>query len=275
MKTVYILGAGASKAVWGFPTMSNFLAESVGLIGAGQGNGERYARLWEYLCQRFGGLDGANLEEVLADLDETLHGLGSTLHPGEAHAAAATALSARAELLQLIAERLLSQVKEHEKADAYDRVLGRFERGDALITLNYDVGIETFVELLKSQNATDKPLVRGHDHTTQLLRGAFLQYEVENPVDWLLNLDLLLKLHGSIDYFRCRNRACSSSRRVSKFSQYQDCSERLCHECGSTLERYIIPPTLRKTFEDCPAMSLLWRVAREALMRAERLVVGA
>ena len=46
-----------------------------------------------------------------------------------------------------------------------------------------------------------------------------------------------------------------------------------CPVCGADMEPVIIPPTLMKSFDRYPKLSLLWRLALQVLRASERLVV--
>ncbi len=91
---------------------------------------------------------------------------------------------------------------------------------------------------------------------------------------------LFLKLHGSLNWFRCGNHSCQASETITFFSNPRHCLEwnagtenATCWQCGSVLNQVIIPPLLRKPITEDPIIRSVWGLAKERLMDASRVIV--
>ncbi|MHB2008159.1 MAG: hypothetical protein ACYCOX_08925, partial [Acidobacteriaceae bacterium] len=90
---------------------------------------------------------------------------------------------------------------------------------------------------------------------------------------------LFLKLHGSLNWFRCGNQRCPSNGLMLSTNPRADSdlntpeTQILCWQCGSDLNPIIIPPLLRKPITDDPIIRSTWGLAKEALSSASRVVV--
>jgi hypothetical protein len=136
-------------------------------------------------------------------------------------------------------------------------VLEGFHQTDTIITLNYDTGIE---------DSDILPVSRG---VNQVFFG-----QVVNPlkVEELRDGDFsLIKLHGSVDYMTCGNPDCPTRSVLYYETQTRDRS--FCPACGSDFQSTIIPPGANKALIRYPALTVLARIAEEALLRCERLVL--
>ena len=253
--TVYIIGAGASHAVCKFPLLAGFLKDCRTDI-------EARADLREYLERRFGGngrdaLD-ANLEDVLADLDNTLFGLGQVWYGSASHPERRQAQIIRSQLLEVI-QKGLSVDDESGESSAevrgnYNRVLGKLTGADTVITFNYDRGLDYCSGM------------RPHEY-------------VMNPdINYLgaeelaaRNEPWLLHLHGSLDFLVCGNVDCPNSWRI--LGPRKSSGARICGTCGADLEIAIVPPSMTKSFQRYPLLSVLARIAKERLVTAKRIVI--
>jgi hypothetical protein len=90
---------------------------------------------------------------------------------------------------------------------------------------------------------------------------------------------LYLKLHGSLNWFRCGNGRCQSSKEITFVSQTQSClslaegiGEFFCYKCGSEMNPIIVPPLLRKPIVEDAAIRSAWGLARMKLESASRVV---
>jgi len=253
--TVYIIGAGASHAVCGFPLLAGFLKDCRTDI-------EARANLHEYLERRFSGnghdaLD-ANLEDVLADLDNTLFGLGQVWYGSASHPERLRAQIIRSQLLEVIQKRL-SVGDESEESSAelrgnYERVLGKLTGADTVITFNYDRSLDYCCGM--------RPLAYVMNPDINYLTPEELAAE-DKP--WLLHL------HGSIDFLTCGNVECPNSWRI--LGRRKSSGTRICGTCGADMEIAIVPPSMTKSFQRYPLLSVLARIAKERLVTAKRIVI--
>ena len=261
MSTVYLIGAGASNAIWELPLLGTFF---------------RYVNwqpedreLEQYLTTRFGTPSSQNLEEVLADIENAAYGLGAMRY-GPYGKPTINALQARPGLLSLIQRTCTfpsERLSDEGFVQEYDRVLGSFhaKRGDRIITLNYDRGIEKYLH--KSEKVAPADLE---------FKMAYLPMSPSSAIPFNGNrfggCEIpLLKLHGSVDYFVCCNPECPSGRPLLVKGYMQTGSG--CSHCGAHLQCLVVPPTLKKSFGEYPRLAFLWRLAEALLTECDRLVV--
>jgi hypothetical protein len=91
---------------------------------------------------------------------------------------------------------------------------------------------------------------------------------------------LFLKLHGSLNWYRCGNRRCPAATDFTFSPDTQKClsvctgiADVPCQQCGSEMNPIIVPPVLRKSIADDPVIRSAWGLARRKLMEASRVVV--
>lgn len=254
MGTVYVIGAGASKEIWDLPVLGKFFKddEVKSLLR------ERHT-LRRYIRLRFGDPSRVNLEHLLADLDNQLLGLGLMWH-GTHSKHNCEALSARTELLTLLKDRF-------EKVDpqidsTYGHVIKTpLGQDDRIITFNYDLGIEAFLNQPVNTGFTTDDILGG-------LSLANVNYNLDSGS--VRGADLpLIKLHGSIDYWTCCNPECPHGFRIFH-RRYHD-EKGFCSLCGASAECVIVPPSSTKSFSKYPRLALLWRVAEQSLYKCDRL----
>jgi len=269
MKTTYILGAGASHAVWKFPLMKGFLKECEEQLTE-----PRFDGLRKFLAKGFGDLSALNLEDVLSDLDNTIHGLGSVWFGAEGDERRSKANRMQAALVRLICERLrLPNDIPPECERAYGRVFSDIRLGDSVITFNYDTGFEEYAQSSEKKDVFSDMLsiTWAHDLLSDLH-----PHSLQNRWGWGSEHSVLLKLHGSVDYGCCSNRACPVRASIA-FPRGESAggpnAPRMCPVCGADTETVIVPPTITKTFEHVPKLSLLWRMAQRHIAASPRLVV--
>lgn len=273
-KTVYFLGAGASKA-------SDFKLPIMGEFFKGANfTGEEYQNLNRFIDDKFPGLpiENLNLEEVVTTIELSLDTFGALGGHPEPYI-----YEARRELDRYIAETLNIDItkwcKLHEKIITTE--LAGVKSTDSIITLNYDLVVDGTLYAKSPRRNGDKYLesecllVRMYD-----LLGVTLYTDtgesLTSPRE-AANLGFYLKLHGSIDWFYCPNPKCGYHQRffpnrIGSDSWHNKPGD-LCNLCGSPVASVIVPPTMYKTFEKFPKLCLLWSLAYRELNTADRIVV--
>ena len=274
MSTTYVIGAGASKAVWDFPVMKGFLAECGDQLAKLRGGQER-SDLEEYVLSRFGPLAEVNLEDVLTDLDNSLLGFGRMWY-GSTAGLQAKLPQLRGELLEVVGQRLTGDPnRSPDKAgsSAYEAVLRGLADGDFIVTLNYDCGVEMFASFTGRTKPIPVKLVRIANEAGALL-GDFNRPQVPLLIDdgLIPEAPVLLKLHGSVNYLACRNPSCPTRHHIY-LTEWMRHRTSWCHTCGSDLEAVLIPPSMSKSFDRFPKLALYWRIAEHSLTRCDRIVV--
>lgn len=273
MKTVYIVGAGASNAAWGFPVLKDFLKESEPVFQKIRQGDREPSRIEEFLRTRFNDFTKENLEDVLADLDNSLSGLGGMWNGAPDSPLRQHVQITRTWLVKLIEEVLFIK-KDDEPSptaiSAYDNVLGSFEVEDKIITFNYDEGIERYaLQPNRAKNALTFPNVSWH--VEKLFSDQRSTPYADDQRSLYDSIDLF-KLHGSIGYITCSNPVCPTGYGVFLHERISQ-STCICSTCGGLMETLIVPPSMLKSFERYPKISVLWRYAERALVEAERIVL--
>jgi hypothetical protein len=138
----------------------------------------------------------------------------------------------------------------------YERVLGKLTGADTVITFNYDRSLDYCCGM--------RPLAYVMNPDINYLTPEELASE-DKP--WLLHL------HGSIDFLVCGNVDCPHSWRILGPRKSSGTGARICGICGADLEIAIVPPSMTKSFQRYPLLSVLARIAKERLVTAKRIVI--
>jgi hypothetical protein len=275
MSTVFVLGAGASKAMFGLPLMNNFFSNY---------KPEIYPNLQKFLERYFRySLDNGvniNMEEVttcLALQSDRVGSFGQIELP--------ELRLAREEFNNYVFETLNSPVPNENIDKLFEEIgldLKSFSNDlddkQNIITFNYDLGIDRL--LYKVSNKSYNNLASGTILTRlKMLLGQTDTYGGPRPsLFWKYrNSGVYLKLHGSLDWLYCPNEQCFHHQIFfPNQSENEDFNDKVCYPCGlcgSPLAPVIIPPSLLKTFDLFPKLSLFWHLAYKKLVQAERVVV--
>lgn len=281
VSTVYILGAGASHGdslinhnpeAQPHPTpLTNgfFCSDLLSSIGYKQAEEEltdfiAYVGRTKLISDKFG--EGQwvtlNLEEVFTAIE-----VEREFHSPESDA------GARLLLLRNALVRFITRVLKLCTRGAhgeYCRLLKKqLTSDDSIITFNWDLLLDReFV--LDNGRACDQ-------YGNFLLRIPLMTQE--SLPSFVMGEGLLLKLHGSLNWFRCGNRKCESSTPITFLSpivclgRSQWDEDVTCWQCGSFMNPVIVPPLLRKPITEDPAIRSAWGLARERLLDASRVVV--
>lgn len=150
----------------------------------------------------------------------------------------------------------------------------RLSESDSVITFNWDLLLDQ--ELYPGDDA--KPQYRN------FLISA-LEGNAGMAVDYSPNKmggGLFLKMHGSMNWFKCTNAKCPASQSIFFDEDFHGCLSRhmgihwkdeSCSRCGSDTEPLIIPPLLRKPIADDWIVRCIWGLARKKLRDADVLVM--
>ncbi len=266
MKTVYFLGAGASKASdFNLPVMNEFPA------------------LADYLRKVFPGqsFHDLNLEEVITHMELSLEGFGAQWEPLEPDL-----LKARREYDAYLRECLdyagyfasdPHQIPKPIKCSLHKRLFSKLTSEDTLITLNYDM-IADFA-LLSEKGDLGSVEDGSILHRSYRLLGSGEAWGTSNPSVDYNNREqgFYLKLHGSIDWVCCQDSTCRNHRIFFRgwigTPKIRYSPENPCLMCGSGLVSVIIPPAMKKSFEKFPKMGLIWNMAYRELKVADRWIL--
>lgn len=162
--------------------------------------------------------------------------------------------------------RIISLCTQNANGEHSRYLASILDQDDSIITFNWDLLL-------------DDPLLVDH-------------HQYENFLDTLrdggdefvfhVTSGMYLKLHGSLNWFRCTNSRCRSAAEISFHRATQECLDRAigihrqdesCTRCGSAMLPLLIPPLLRKPITEDSIIRSIWGLARQKLQTAVNVVV--
>jgi len=163
--------------------------------------------------------------------------------------------------------RIIGLCTQSRYGEYSKKLVSALKTNDSIITFNWD--------LLLDQEFESGNMVWG-------CYSSFLR-KVRPANEWLddyLRHDptdgLFLKLHGSLNWYRCGNPRCLASTDFTFLRDTHRCLTgvtELCRQCGSDMNPIIVPPVLRKSIAEDPVIRSAWGLARGILREASRVVV--
>ena len=202
-----------------------------------------------------------DLEEVLTSLE-----IEREFHNPESDEGARLLLI-RNKLTRYI-RRILGFCTQHTYGENYRRLVQSLDFNDSVITFNWDLLIDqefmvAYASKLHYGNFFNTVAPDADSHLPSVIAGG-----------------LLLKLHGSLNWFRCGNHKCRASASIKLLRDVQGClsvtqgiGDVICWQCGSAMNPVIIPPLLRKPITEDPLIRSAWGLARSRLLLASKVVV--
>lgn len=283
MSTVYVIGAGAShgeslRSFPGVPTsfsspappmISGFfdrgLLDSLQYSQAEQEFDELicYIRNIKVLTDPFGekAWKNLNLEEILTaiEIEREFQNPESDL--------GAKLLVVRNSLIRYI-RRIIGLCTQNYRGEYCQRLVEGLRTNDSIITFNWDLLLDQeFIQANMIRGCYSKFLRTVRPITDEWFRD-ILRHD---PTD-----GLFLKLHGSLNWYRCGNHRCPASANFTFLPDTQQCLTvvlETCPQCGSEMNPIIVPPVLRKSITEDPVIRSAWGLARGKLSEASRVVV--
>jgi hypothetical protein len=140
-------------------------------------------------------------------------------------------------------------------------ILSRLQPTDSIISFNWDTIADFTVQ------KSESPLYAGyHD----LMKANPLR------VSDFVHRGVLLKLHGSLNWFVCPNPQCTLHGKVRLAVRDEKLLRLLemhkCPMCGNEGKPFIVPPTSQKFIRHGTVLHKLWLLAREQLQYCRRIV---
>lgn len=260
MKTVYFLGAGASAGSdFRLPTMEGFFRKE-------DFQENRYPHLKELLERLYPETPYCkiNMEEVITHLELSLEGFG-----GDWETSKVEELEAKRQFFEYIQQRFSLVIvkcgQEYcEKHLSLFKYLNDDE--DTIISLNYDLVVE------KTLKNAGKEKEKYLDRSKQLLVYQFKIWGGIGPVIFKEEYakGLFLKLHGSLNWVYCPNSECFLHQQFYPVAEFV---KEPCAACGTPVQFVIVPPTMKKSYDNFPKLKLIWHLAFKKLQEAERLIM--
>lgn len=254
---VFVLGAGVSKS-YGGPLTNQLLTESMDRV-RNRGGYIRIARriddVLAYAFPVYNPCQGIypNIEEVLSMLDVWKE-FNSSIQKEPMYSDFAIEEVDRW-ILRLVTEQLIPLSNNIRKDSPITKFAKRLKKSDVIITFNWDLGIEKALDLVD----------RDWEY--------FWDPKSRGPVT-------LLKVHGSIDWFRTEDLYQIPKReheplnpsigRISVLNWWNYTG--IIPRRAKDIRPYIIPPTYMKSFRD-EEIREIWRNVNEVLTKAEKIYI--
>jgi len=249
------VGYTASEAERNFGPMFKHIRESFAIPDAvGEG---RWADL--------------NIEEVFTNVEVLREFLGCD---GDAWAKATVA---RNDLAHYIS-RIISYCTQLKRGLYYGKVKSFMDKhGDvSVLSFNWDLILDQeFMERIGLGWGTSAGPYKNFE-TIVLGREAELTGGVGR---W----PLYLKLHGSLNWLQCTNRACPSAPGMTVFADTRLCLVHamafpgsgtvVCNQCGAEMNLLLVPPILKKPVIEKGVIRAIWGQARYRLELASKVVI--
>lgn len=289
MGTVYILGAGASYGdvlranegpagagarLVAPPLVNGFFKETLfqRLGYTAQAASEDFKEAFEYVgfLKRPQGAPGTpawdnfDLEEIFTSVELEREFRGS-----ESDERARLTLI-RNKLVRYIG-RIIALCTQGAYGEHTRRLAGDLDVDDSVITFNWDLLLDREVHPRESQRWQYKnffALALQDFRFGPVVAGSYGKQ------------GMLLKLHGSFNWYQCTNRLCREAATLTFFETTSLALERLmgigeviCQACGSEMNPLLIPPLLRKPIHNAPTIRSIWGIAKRRLKVADNVVV--
>lgn len=273
MSIVYILGAGATKAVApGAPLMNDFLP----LAFEHFAHDRRIQNVCEFVSDFYQGSrfspDARSNQAILPRLEDVLSQLDLCVtqnRPLSANYPLLKVQKLREDLVYLIGHLLQDRLRRLGVSGqvTYDLVRSLTVE-DAIISLNYDIIVD---------NALVREFGPGVDYGVSIRLG-YWKYPDEYSeygarAQQMMPPNHLYKLHGSLNWLYCSNCQALDVTVGEKGSMRVFYEERpaICPECHSPYQALIITPTLLKDYANGLLLQV-WRNAERKIKDADHLI---
>jgi len=273
MSTVYILGAGATKAVAPrAPLMNNFLP----LAFESLANDPRIQKVSEFVSDFYLGSplpsDAQSMQAILPRLEDVLSQLDLCVvqnRPLSANYPLQKVQKLREDLVYLIARLLKDTLEQLERDWHITRgLVHSLTEEDVIISLNYDIIVDNAL----AQEFGPQRVNYGMDVRLLYHEYPNSYYEPTRAHQGELPRDLY-KLHGSLNWLYCPNCQALDVTLAEKGTLlvFNEKRPATCQICQSPYQALIITPSLLKDYANGLLLQV-WRNAEERITRADRVV---
>ncbi len=176
---------------------------------------------------------------------------------------------AKRELINFLLDVLNDYHHKSFNDELYKRISTNLTENDSILTYNWDCLIESVLqkytkgkEILSNSLKIVSPelATKGMDYDTIAYKNYHLPY--------------FLKLHGSINWYGCKDKSCLRNSMPVVLDINRDLhSFWHCDLCGSLLELMIIPPQAHKSYRHNRIFSLQAKIASNKLEMADELII--
>lgn len=268
--TIYILGAGASRAVTvnsklPSPLATDFFKEKyIKTNWPGKYPNSTYSntKLCELVSHYFGKKDDINIEEVYSFLDFISNSFYST------YSEKSDIQMAKHELLEYLFHILYYEVEYN--STHYETIVKNLKDGDSVITFNWDI----MIDQLLSKSKKGKRL---HDSLNEIINptNSFANNDYDTLAYNNLHKGYFLKMHGSINWAICENNQCHRHSIPFIFNPEKEIYLPIwnCNYCGGKLDMLLMPPHVHKNFRANRIFNLQAKIAYEKIYTAKEIII--
>ena len=268
--TIYILGAGASRAVTTdsklpSPLATDFFKEKyikANWLGKFPSSDYSNTKLYKLVSRYFGKKDDINIEEVYSFLDFISNSFYST------YSEKLDIQTAKHELLEYLFHILYYGVEY--SSNHYDKIVENLKIGDSIITFNWDLMIDQLLI-----NSEQGKII--HDSLNEIINptNSFGNNDYDTLAYNNLHKGYFLKMHGSINWAICGNNECHRHSIPFIFNLDKEIYLPMwnCNYCGCKLEMLLMPPHVHKNFRANRIFNLQAKIAYEKIYTAKEIII--
>ncbi|MCL2681982.1 MAG: SIR2 family protein [Bacteroidales bacterium] len=177
---------------------------------------------------------------------------------------------AKKELLQFLFNVLEEYHYQQFDRELYENISKSLTEADTIITYNWDCIIES---VLNETKIGKKTLNNTYNLLVPIQSNKNLDF-----YDYAFNnyhKPYFLKLHGSINWYNCKDKSCVRHTIPAVFNIDGDFHGNLwtCDYCGSLLNLMIIPPHAHKSYRTNRVFSLQAKIASDKLQNADEIII--
>ncbi len=282
MARVFVLGAGASKAIKDSAPLNNELLPGIFEMyctdsiddWTGENARRRVGEFLTYVCNfYFQGIspceaDGRRLpplEDVLTQLDYCV----AEQRPLSEEYSVARLSQLRENLIYALYKVLKWKLGEHEPG-LMEKFIRRFKSDDVIVCLNYDLIVDLAVEYVLRRKK--KSSYKGVNYGIPA-RNVFSFYDLEKR-KYAGDGYKLLKPHGSLNWLYCplcqQIDIFEGDKAIGRIFREAD-KVKQCEKCHVRYDPIIITPTFLKSYKNS-FMTQIWQATEAALREADEIV---
>lgn len=269
-KKVFILGAGSSISHSNeiFPSINNFFQTAIDM---GLNSKYHFIEIGNYVQEHLGlniqsKSEAINVEDIMTHLEIEIE-----------RSTSPTLQTKRQLLLEFIRDILVElQDKLKSPNGEYGKFVSSLQKSDTILTFNWDILLDNALgrKNILSGRKSDEIAAQYANFVNDLSahRGMTWAHAVFPPYEtWPAEKGYYLKLHGSIDWYYCRNQSCRGSNIVYPLLHHKKTHS--CSDCHENMELLIIPPVLNKGYRQYPLIRRMWNLAAQELRSADEIII--